>query len=73
MDKLLVVNESKTHTIYVTNKSVILTPPVPCTRSAIEAVRDYMLDDMNKDECSVGYQWKDGNGKLIKLVCVREE
>lgn len=73
MDNLYVVCGIANHAIYIANKDKALAMPIPCTQSAITAVRDYMVDDINKGETSVGYSWKREDGKTVKLVCIVED
>ena len=43
------------------------------TTSAINAVKDYMVDDISKGENSVGYKWRRSDGKVVSLVCIVED
>ena len=61
------------HTIYIADRKNALALPIPVTKSAITAVRDYMVDDIKKGETSVGYSWKRDDGKTVKLVCMVED
>ena len=61
------------HAIYIADKANALVSPVKATASAIEAVRDYMIGDIDKGKNSVGYSWNRADGKTVKLVCIIEE
>ena len=72
MNDLYVVCGVANHEIYIANRSNALAMPVPCTKSAVLAVRDYMVDSIKKDEHGTCFQWKRGDGKTVKLMCVIE-
>ena len=57
------------HTIYA-HDPLLITDPQPVTKVAIEAVRDYMVEDIPKGKDSVGYAWKRGDGKTVQLICL---
>lgn len=60
------------HAIYA-HDPLLIADPINVTTNAIEAVRDYMRDDIPKGESSVGYAWKTTDGKKVKLVCFVED
>ena len=69
-----VAHSSNKHVIFIYNKTNALdTLASVCTNACIEAVRDYMLDDINKGEEAVGYQWTRADGKIVKLICAVED
>ena len=48
-----------------------------CTDEAIEAVRDYMVDEclggLHSDKTNGGYSWKLKDGRTVKLMIAIEE
>ena len=65
---IVLTHEPVSHTIACYD-AMALSKPSNVTKTAIEAVRDYMIDDIPKGENAVRYQWKRGDGKTVQLVC----
>ena len=65
---IVLTHEPTTHTIACYD-AMALTKPMNVTKSAVEAVRDYMIADINKGENAVRYQWNRNDGKHVELVC----
>lgn len=72
-ERYKLVCSTSNHAIYLANVNPMILGTQTMTKEAIEAVRDYMVGDINKGESSVGYSWKRGDGKTVKLVCIVEE
>ena len=65
-----------THAIFaqdVHDNVVVNDSTCDVTRMAIEAVRDYMVDEATKGNGSVGYSWKRKDGTTVKLMCVIDD
>ena len=72
-NSLYVVCGIANHEIYIADRNNALAMPVPCTKSAVLAVRDYMVDSINDDSHGTIFQWKRDDGKTVKLMCVIED
>ena len=65
---IVLTHEPVTHTIACYD-AMSLGKPTNVTKEAIEAVREYMLADINKGENAVRYHWKRNDGKYVELIC----
>lgn len=59
------------HDIFLSNPKDCDEAPVPVTAMCVTAVRDYMVDSIK--DSPVGYSWKRGDGKIVKLICSVED
>ena len=65
---IVLTHEPVSHTIACYD-AMALSKPSNVTKTAVEAVRDYMLADIKQGENAVRYTWKRHDGKTINLVC----
>lgn len=72
-ERLTVTCGMANHCIYIHDMYNPKSGTHEATVPAINAVRDYMVDDIKEGENSVGYKWTRNDGSVVKLICIVEE